>query len=128
MIEAKTLLIVGAGASVPYGYPTGKELRDELCNPAKLRGLSDHYKIHERGIELFCQHFKASGLTSIDAFLAKRGDDEIGKQPSGFCNTFGTYANCGKLAIANRLIERENKNLFEPEKKSLVGISMETYK
>ena len=117
MIETKTLLIVGAGASVPYGYPTGPQLREELCDPSKLDDLENHYKVHERGINLFCQHFKASQSVSIDAFLAKRGDDVIGKQTSGTHQTFGTYGECGKLAIACRLIEREilAKNLPEPK-------------
>lgn len=28
MIKTNTLFILGAGASKPFGYPTGKELRD----------------------------------------------------------------------------------------------------
>ena len=31
MITEDTLLILGAGASFPYGYPTGKELRHIIC-------------------------------------------------------------------------------------------------
>lgn len=116
MIEAKTLLIVGAGASVPYGYPTGYTLREELCDPHKLVNLKN--KVDSTGIELFCSHFEASQLNSIDAFLAKRGDDQIGKPPGervGAHCSFGTYADCGKLAIAHQLIERENiKSLIRP--------------
>jgi hypothetical protein len=71
MIEAKTLLIVGAGASVPYGYPTGNVLKEELFDPRNLVNLQN--KIRDRGIELFCQHFEESQQKSIDAFLANRG-------------------------------------------------------
>jgi len=117
MIETKTLLIVGAGASVPYGYPTGKELRDELCDPDQLADLArSYFRVDERGLTLFCEQFLASQLLSIDAFLAKRGDDHIGIQSSYLCQTFGTFADCGKFAIANRLIKRESLiNLLEPE-------------
>lgn len=107
MINVKTLLIVGAGASVPYGYPTGKELRDELCDPNKLRNLS--HKTHEAGIAEFCRVFRAAQKSSIDTFLAQRGDDYIGKSSL----TFGAF---GKLAIARRLIECENlKSLLWPD-------------
>jgi hypothetical protein len=117
MIETKTLLIVGAGASVPYGYPAGLQLKEELCNPKNLDDLENrYYKVHARGLELFCQHFSASQQNSIDTFLAKRGGDEIGKQPSGAHMTFGTYGSCGKLAIACRLIKCEiPEKLREPE-------------
>ena len=30
MIEKKTVLVLGAGASKPYGFPTGGELQDEI--------------------------------------------------------------------------------------------------
>ncbi|MGZ8190681.1 MAG: hypothetical protein ACXWTS_05565 [Methylococcaceae bacterium] len=114
MIESKTLLIVGAGASVPYGYPAGIQLRNELCASQNLKGLPPH-KVDSKGIEFFCQHFKESQLYSIDAFLAKRGANSIGKQPSGAGSYFGTYEEYGKLAIAYKLIERENMStLFEP--------------
>lgn len=122
MIETKTLLILGAGASVPYGYPTGQELREELCNLNMLKDLyilnpeySNRIIVHERGVELFCQAFKASQIFSIDAFLAKRGNEDIGKQPSGIHNTFGSYETCGKSAIACRLIERETHTPHLPE-------------
>lgn len=124
MIETKTLLIVGAGASVPYGYPTGQELKEELCKSSMLKDLytsnveySRKIIVHERGVELFCQVFKASDFLSIDAFLATRGSEEIGKQPSGTHNTFGSYETCGKSAIACRLIEREIKTPYLPEAK-----------
>lgn len=114
MIETKTLLIVGAGASVPYGYPTGYELRSELTSSNALSGLQQ--QIDKSGLELFCRHFEESQLNSIDAFLAKRGDDKVisyeGHQRIE-CATYGEY---GKLAIAHILIEREEvTNLIKPK-------------
>jgi len=32
MIKEKTVLILGAGASKPYGFPTGEELRREIID------------------------------------------------------------------------------------------------
>jgi hypothetical protein len=31
MITTPTVLVLGAGASYPYGFPTGKGLRDLIC-------------------------------------------------------------------------------------------------
>jgi len=35
MIEKKTVLILAAGASKPYGFPTGEELLREIVDIAK---------------------------------------------------------------------------------------------
>lgn len=114
MIESKILLIVGAGASVPYGYPTGYNLRVELCDPNNLIGLRSY--IDEIGIKLFCEHFEKSQLYSIDSFLAKRSEDQIGAQQTGAHITYGNYGECGKLAIAYRLMQCENlENLLKPK-------------
>ena len=32
MIKEETVFILGAGASCPYGYPDGKELREQICS------------------------------------------------------------------------------------------------
>lgn len=37
MITKNTLFILGAGASVPYGYPTGRELRKLLISNSSDR-------------------------------------------------------------------------------------------
>ena len=38
MIETPTLFVLGAGASKPYGYPTGPELRSEIV-PTLFHGF-----------------------------------------------------------------------------------------
>ena len=115
MIQDKTLLILGAGASVPYNYPTGIQLKDKICNSRNLSYLTKLNKTNDRGLKLFCKHFKESQMYSIDAFLTKRGKELIGEQPSGFGNYFGTYEEYGKLAIALLLINCEVPSyLFEP--------------
>lgn len=111
MIKEKTLLILGAGASVPYGYPTGDELRTELCEPRNLSKLLEN-SIKQIGLKLFCDTFMKSQINSIDSFLAKRGEEQI----SDGKYTFGKYAEIGKLAIANRLNDREDlPKLLEPD-------------
>ena len=34
MINTKTVLVLGAGASYPYGFPLGAELHDRICRYA----------------------------------------------------------------------------------------------
>jgi hypothetical protein len=112
MIETKTLLIVVAGASVPYGYPTGLQLRDELCQQRYLSALiNEYYKVSDQELARFCDSFSKSNLFSIDAFLAKRGDDKI----THGIMSYGKYGDVGKLAIACRLIDREVKGKGLPQ-------------
>ena len=40
MFTVPTVLVLGAGASVPYGYPTGDELIDIIIEHTKILGLT----------------------------------------------------------------------------------------
>ena len=111
MIKKKTVLILGAGASAPYGYPIGRGLRQSIlklssnegANLTRLAGLRASYS-ESRGDELdvFVEAFRKSQNESIDAFLAHRPK----------------FENIGKRAIAAVLLDVENwDSLFryEPE-------------
>lgn len=90
MINKKTVFVLGAGASMPYGFPSGAELREMLCVPA----TQDFSKrtvdwitpltrigISEKDSTRFAESFLKSGVTSIDSFLSRRSNEfgEIGK-------------------------------------------------
>lgn len=84
MILAKTVFILGAGASAPYGFPLGQGLRELICD---LDG-SQHAAAEilrragftDTEVAAFAQEFATSGLRSIDAFLANRTDwEKVGK-------------------------------------------------
>jgi len=57
MIEHNTVFILGAGASVPYGYPTGNKLRHDIIFSAKgmLENLvnSNKYQTHNTNFNFF---------------------------------------------------------------------------
>lgn len=83
MITEKTVLILGAGASIPYGFPSGQELRHRIfnINPQDVSAenqktvtqlLKLGHKKHD--IEEFVSDFKYSGKYSVDAFLEHRQD------------------------------------------------------
>ena len=103
MIEVPTVLVLGAGASTDYGYPTGPGLRDEI-----LHGLVSPYGpirdqlrarlgYDDSAIEAFREEFADSQLPTIDQFLEGH---------SGF-------ARIGKLAIACALLPYEKSEKLE---------------
>lgn len=91
MITKETLFILGAGASVPYCYPTGNELRNDICRNFEKRIVEltekdpessplDVRQISKEAHE-FTNVFFNSSTPSIDLFLARnRHFSEIGKK------------------------------------------------
>ncbi|WP_416763103.1 hypothetical protein ACNI65_11365 [Roseateles sp. So40a] len=107
MIDRRTVYILGAGASFPYGFPLGAGLRTEILNvkPADLHQV----KFSNAGIvpkieELtsqFKQAFEHSKSPSIDAFLANRTE----------------FSEIGRIAIAKVLLSYERvKTLYADER------------
>lgn len=82
MIESKTVLVLGAGASHPYGFPLGTKLREDILHLqtdwselSTQTRLVDHPLFNE-----FVAAFRQSRLSSIDAFLGLRSRfSEIGR-------------------------------------------------
>jgi hypothetical protein len=103
MIKIPTVLILGAGASMPYGYPSGKQLKDIICSmlPDPESDLSK--KLRELGHEPvdvaeFEKALFYSGKNSVDAFLEYRME----------------FVEIGKAAMAYVLMSYENPRiLFE---------------
>lgn len=97
-----TTIVLGAGASVPLGYPSGAALRSQILDNDFPRNLIHHIartshwssleEITER-IAAFRRVFLESGRTSIDRFLQLRR----------------TYAQTGKIAITRHIMEAEHK-------------------
>jgi hypothetical protein len=85
MIKIPTVFVLGAGASRPYGYPLGSELKKTICDQLsndesglfkKLRSLD----FGESDIAKFRSALFYSGKSSVDAFLEHRREFiEIGK-------------------------------------------------
>jgi len=105
MISRPTVLILGAGASNPYGFPLGIGLRARVCaflgtpgGTAETGRFSDaQYDLREL-IE-FWQALQHSGYTSVDWFLEENPQ----------------FIEVGKASIAAALIPFENPaRLFPP--------------
>ncbi len=95
MINNKTIFILGAGTSIPYGYPSGNELVEKVqfaaANSSKVF-FSNAQEI-EKAYQ-FANDLYKSDSSSIDLFLEKRPE----------------FLNIGKLFISSVLLSFENPN------------------
>lgn len=102
MITKPTLFILGAGASIPYGFPSGAKLRTQICAEAtkpdsKLASFLElFFKIPKTDFIEFVSSFQRSRLASIDSFLSRRTE----------------FSEIGKLIIASLLVPKETAATF----------------
>jgi len=103
MITKRIVLILGAGASIPYGYPSGHQLKWDIikklnASPSRLRISLKNLGISDEHINEFREVLFESGQFSIDALLEKRPE----------------FIDVGKLSIVLMLIPLENeKDIFD---------------
>lgn len=100
---AKKALVLGAGASLAYGFPSGGDLRRRILalRPDQVReaGIISSALMDEDFFTQFQTAFLRSQMYSIDAFLGRRP----------------MYATIGKQCIAAILLECENPKLLISE-------------
>ena len=104
MINEKTVFVLGAGASYPYGYPIGKELRRQIClnfeNQLTAILENDQLLLAKQNItshaKKFTDKFYHSSNTSIDLFLARNQQ----------------YSDIGRIAIALNILRYEKHSKF----------------
>ncbi|SRR6266481_751023 len=106
MITRPTLLILGAGASMDYGFPSARALKSDICEQFSrpdgdaikfLCDTQEYFRPYD--FVEFCKALQLSGQPSVDAFLERNSD----------------YIEIGKVAIAYCLIPYEDeRRLFPP--------------
>src|SRR4030095_6872791 len=98
MIAHHLTLVLGAGASCPYGFPTGYQLRKKIIELSP-----DLYSEYRSEIVQFQNAFRDSHCTSIDTFLAEPSNDR--------------HVIWGKRAIAHVLlpIESSSRRVFRED-------------
>jgi hypothetical protein len=102
MIERRTVLVVGAGASIPYKLPSGRGLRDLVLKRADDAHVLK--AITSQGLDpiqyrKFLDELRTSGFSSVDAFLEERAQ----------------WIPYGKTVMAECLLRQESaKYLFPP--------------
>lgn len=97
MIAFKTVFVLGAGASKPYGFPLGGELYNLVLGEFSEGAAGRPYLMNTtpftgRELDPFIGSLRHSGLTSVDAFLERRPE----------------FMEVGKAAMAVLLAQREN--------------------
>lgn len=102
------VFVLGAGASCPYGFPTGKDLREQILSKyasdwkaylsAKVRDnplISQEIRLAKE----FEEKFRKSSTKSIDLFLARNPE----------------YSRAGKRAIIFRILDAERASGYQRE-------------
>lgn len=99
MFETPTTLILGAGASAPYGYPVGSKLKEAIINTmedsASAQGTYSNYT--QKELLKFANELKLSRQPSIDSFLSNNEE----------------YAHLGKIAIVDIISQCEYSDLIQ---------------
>jgi hypothetical protein len=94
MIWRKTVFVLGAGASYPYGFPTGEGLVNDIVALASEEQTRDAFLYNDcvdRDVLQFAKDLADSDTPSVDSFLEHRPD----------------FLKIGKLAICLSLIPKE---------------------
>ena len=108
MIDKKTVFILGAGASCPYGYPSGARLRKSICLDQEFmqnyigylsKNKVDQTAVIRREVQQFKDAFTKSSIKSIDIFMANNPK----------------LAPIGKYIIAFEVFSAEQKSRFREE-------------
>jgi hypothetical protein len=102
MITEETVFILGAGASRPYEYPVGSELRKKICIKLKADFLDNEIDSNEVYITQFMDAYAHSNVYSIDKFLTNNPNFEY----------------IGKKAVVYYILESEVKSNFPYQLKS----------
>lgn len=102
MIKKPTTLVLGAGASVPFGFPTGFELLQRVLEQTGSGQTQSFFEVlsslrcNRKLINTFRESLLRSGKKSVDSFLEHRPD----------------FVRIGKAVMAATLIGFENEALL----------------
>jgi hypothetical protein len=108
LIDKRTVFVLGAGASCPYGYPSGEQLRKQIC--LDLRGRYQKYaeKNNISGHQIgevgdFIEKFERSNNPSIDLFITLNKNTNLVKT--------------GKYIISHEIFCSERRSCFGEKSK-----------
>ena len=99
MITTKTVLVLGAGASAPYGFPTGANLADHCITAIEPedRTTLEAAGVESKEVDRFGSEVRGAQAPSIDAFLELRPE----------------FLDVGKLVLASIFLRAEYRSLSQ---------------
>lgn len=97
MINTETVLVLGAGAHMPYGFPSGQHLIDDIKNLAKRNNDLLKYCGMNVSLSNFADALRNANPYSIDDFLEQRSE----------------FERVGKAAIVLVLLQHEIKSTLQ---------------
>lgn len=107
MINRHITFILGAGASMPYGFPSGSDLIESIHDLAvNNSSILEKFGFIDKEIELFANELYNSQLPSIDLFLERRME----------------FIDIGKICIFICISKCENENNLLLPPKNRKGI------
>lgn len=108
MKNLKTTIILGAGASVHYGFPTGNQLIDQIIKSSSIFNWyiigGDFYLNDIPAINKFGRALRSYDPMSIDSFLSMHANDQ-------------KIITVGKQLIAHTIIKKQNPFLSTRDNK-----------
>ena len=99
MITKPTVLVLGAGASIPYGYPSGAGLVKDIFTHITKNSWREMYNrcgLDSKEMDALKSELYLSQKPSIDAFLEHRPE----------------FMKAGKIAIALSLLSKEEPGVL----------------
>lgn len=98
MLRNRTVFILGAGASRPYGLPSGYELVGEVIQVLKSKktDLNNYWKFLHKDIDGFIKAIEGSVPQAIDDLLVQRRE----------------FLEIGKVGIAYALVQYEREEML----------------
>jgi hypothetical protein len=98
-LRQNTVFVIGAGASKPYGFPLGDELKEKIISVINSNTLVIRNKFEPTLVTKFIQSLTRTEHRTIDSFLEKRTN----------------FRDIGSYAIAQSLLFAEQQaSLFPP--------------
>lgn len=99
MITTPTVLILGAGASVPFGYPSGAKLHDLICAEIETN--------QNQGP--FLNYMRVGGFAHSDVLMFGHALRRGGQSVDAFLETRTGFLDVGKAAMTYFLAQVENE-------------------
>jgi len=131
MFIKPTVFVIGAGASVHLGYPTGIKLKEKIISELQFPNelfqyLVDDGQCIQGNVENFCEELEESKMQSVDAFLedycgpvekyqdihVRSSRDEDASPEEVDIDTKQEFESIGKSAIVYLLLQCEDVDKF----------------